>query len=393
MQMTYDFLGTGSSSAMPVMTAGSRTSVSVVVPAYNYAAFLPECLNSIIEQPGIGVELIVVDDGSTDDTRRLVESFGGNVTYVYQNNAGLSAARNTGLRRASGEYILFLDADDLLGADTLESRVRFLDRNPTVDIAVCRSRFLGGSGWLPWHREWVLPERDLLSHLMAINIGPPHAFLTRRRVADHVGWFDTSLPACEDYDYWWRAATRGFVVAPSPGYVLYRKHPASMSANAERQLTSDIMMHEKVLAWLDSLVNIDLLHWLSYVAGLLLTVAKGRHFGVRVDVQPLVEGALRLGAGHENFTVDSTVVDNLDTYLTLLNRLDDARKAPATSLRKLWDSVWDAILSHRLPSTRRACIRAAAGFLSRPGAPCVSAARLRVATMLTKRIVVGCKVP
>ncbi|MGB7934239.1 MAG: hypothetical protein WCH04_18850, partial [Gammaproteobacteria bacterium] len=210
---------------------------------------------------------------------------------------------------------------------------------------------------------------------------------------EHVGSFDTSLQACEDYDYWFRAASGGFRIEPSPGHVYYRKHAVSMSANAERQLVFDVILHGKVLAWLECQVDIELFHWLSYVAGLLLTVAKGLHYGVAVDVHPLVDGALTLGAEHEGFTRGSTVVDNLDTYLTLLNQLEKVLEAPSTPLRKLRDNVWDAILFHRLPSSRKACVQTAAGFFGESGASCTSPGRLRVATMLAKRIMAGCKVP
>jgi len=394
MLMMCGFLSTRSSRAVPenkeATPAGSCAAVSVVVPAYNYASYLSDCLESVLRQPGIKAELIVVDDGSTDDTRRVVDTFGERIRYVYQDNAGLSSARNTGLRFATGKYILFLDADDVLGDDTLEPRVRFLDQNPSVDIAMCRSRFLGAKGWLPWQKEWLRSDRDIFSHLLVSNLGPPHAFLIRKRVVEQIGWFDLSLRACEDYDYWFRAATAGFCIRPSPGYVYYRKHTLSMSANMERQLAYDVVLHGKVLTWLTGQTGVELFHWISYVAGLLVTVAKGRYFRVPLDTGPLVEGALLLATDQKCFSRCSVLQENLDTYLSLLNHIEQLAGSRTASLQKLRRSVWDTILFHRLPSNRRAFLKFSASLCGGDPLYCLSACRLRINIMLAKRIVVGC---
>ncbi len=223
--------------------------VSVIVPCYNYAHYLPPCLDSVLRQSYQAVQLILVDDGSTDNTTDVAATYGGRLEVIHKANAGLSAARNTGIEAARGQYVLFLDADDVLHPDSIAQRVRFLSRNPEVDVAVCTSRNFSRRPQLrsPFG-HWHLPKSKLRLHLAHFNIAPPHAYLLRRNVVDKVGGFDESLGACEDYDYWLRAVAAGFSFAASPGLVYYRKHAASMSAQSQQQWRFDTIMHAKAVA-------------------------------------------------------------------------------------------------------------------------------------------------
>ncbi|MGD0229532.1 MAG: glycosyltransferase family 2 protein [Syntrophorhabdales bacterium] len=108
--------------------------VSVIIPTYNYGRYLEKAIRSCIDQTYRNVEVIVVDDGSTDDTRKVVEQFGGDVFYLFQENAGVSAARNAGLRRAKGEFIVFLDADDFMLDESIALRVEILQRYPDIGV-------------------------------------------------------------------------------------------------------------------------------------------------------------------------------------------------------------------------------------------------------------------
>lgn len=224
--------------------------VSVIVPAYNYAQFLDTCLQSVLTQPLADLELVVVDDGSTDETAAVAARF-PRIQYLYQPNQGLSAARNTGMRASSGEYLLFLDADDLLAPDSLAARLDLLRRARSHALSVCRNRlFTGGdeAGQMRFRGRWWLPPTDLDLRLRHFNIAPPHAFLLRREVAAAVGWFDTSLRACEDYDYWFRALLCGYApIYSQAGSVYYRKHAKSMSADNRNQLHHDALLHQRVL--------------------------------------------------------------------------------------------------------------------------------------------------
>jgi glycosyltransferase involved in cell wall biosynthesis len=110
--------------------------VSVIIPTYNYGNFLVDCVNSGFRQSEKHIEIIIVDDGSTDNTSDVVKSFTSRVTYVLQENKGPSAARNTGLKYASGDFVQFLVSDDLLGIDAVAAKANFLRQNPSVSVAV-----------------------------------------------------------------------------------------------------------------------------------------------------------------------------------------------------------------------------------------------------------------
>lgn len=259
--------------------AGVAGRVSVVVPAYNYAHFLPHCLASVFGQACADLEVIVVDDGSSDDTAAVVARE-PRARYLHQANAGLSAARNTGLVASSGEFLLFLDADDLLAPRTLAARVAFLAARPTAGVAVCRNRqFIDTmpDGQPRPGPPWYLPPRDLAPRLLHFNLAPPHAWLLRRHVADAVGLFDTGLRACEDHDYWLRALVAGHAPLYSPvGEVFYRKHPASMSADHTRQWQHDAILHERILDALARHGDLGLgrAAWLAAWSGACQTLAR-----------------------------------------------------------------------------------------------------------------------
>lgn len=226
--------------------------LSVVIPAYNYARFLPDCLRSVAAQDVPGLEVLVVDDGSTDDTAAVVAAHPG-VRYLHQENRGLSAARNRGLAETHGELVLFLDADDLLAPASLGPRRDFLLARPDCQLAVCRNRqFSTPPGQPPRPgAPWHLARNRLAERLCHANIAPPHAFLGRRTLLERLGGFDTGLRACEDYDFWLRALAAGAVPVHCPrGLVYYRKHAASMSADDGNQLRHDALLAERVLAWL-----------------------------------------------------------------------------------------------------------------------------------------------
>ena len=122
----------------------SAATVSVVIPTFNCAAYLEEALRSVLAQTHPAREIIVVDDGSTDATASVVASFGAAVSYVFQANAGVAAARNAGMARARGDYIAFLDADDYWAPDKLETQLRLMAACPDVDL-VCTDFWLDGS--------------------------------------------------------------------------------------------------------------------------------------------------------------------------------------------------------------------------------------------------------
>ncbi len=182
--------------------------ISVIIPTYNRAVSLDRALRSVLGQTLAPREIIVVDDGSSDATAALVRYGFPNLRYIYQRHAGVSAARNRGVRAASAEWIAFLDSDDAWLPAKLERQADALRREPGYRLIHCDETWRRNGRTLPQkarHRKqggWIF-ERCL--PLCAIS---PSAALLHRTVFDEVGYFDEALPACEDYDLWLRISAR-----------------------------------------------------------------------------------------------------------------------------------------------------------------------------------------
>jgi glycosyltransferase involved in cell wall biosynthesis len=255
--------------------------VSIIIPAYNYAPFLPKTLQSALAQPRELCEVVVVDDGSTDDTPQILDRFATRVRVLAQANRGLSAARNAGIAAARGRWLLFLDADDLLFPGAVRSQLDILEGTGETGLAVCRSVFFEACdpcGVPVPCGEWRLFRQDLDAHLCHFNIAPPHGFLVRCEAVIRAGGFDTGLCACEDYDLWFRLAAAGARVVPNPAVcAAYRRHPGSMSRDLGRQYAHDAMLHHRVA---DVLLDADfppggrLEGLLGCLAGCLLTASR-----------------------------------------------------------------------------------------------------------------------
>jgi glycosyltransferase involved in cell wall biosynthesis len=211
--------------------------VSVVIPCYRHARFLGEAIESVLAQTYPDVEVVVVDDGSPDDTAAVAARYGA-VRYVRQTNQGLAAARNRGLQESRGHYVVFLDADDRLRPEALALGAAELDTHPDsafVSAAFCNIAEDGSPLPTP---PWPLDVgSDHYRELLLRNhIGVHATVMYRRSVLDAVGGFDVSRRAGEDYDLYLRIA-RGFPIHRHAGVVAeYRRYPTSMSRNAARML-------------------------------------------------------------------------------------------------------------------------------------------------------------
>ena len=187
--------------------------ISVIIPTYNRAGMLREAIQSVLDQDYLqdprrmrDLELLVVDDGSTDDTRGVVREFGGRAAYVFMENRGISAARNLGLRETGGEFVAFLDSDDLWKEDKLSVQMNYLKTFPdavmcyTEETWVRNGRFVNPRKKHRKYSGWVF-ERVLPLCLLSLS-----AALFRRRAFEEIGYFDEGLPVCEDYDWGIRLA-------------------------------------------------------------------------------------------------------------------------------------------------------------------------------------------
>ncbi|HRF06865.1 glycosyltransferase family A protein [Accumulibacter sp.] len=209
--------------------------VSVIVPCYNAAAYLPQALASLLAQRPAVWEVIVIDDGSSDDSAAIAAGFGAPVRCHRQENQGIAAARNQGLRLAAGDWIAFLDADDLWPADSLGLRLRELAARPDLDAVYgLVEAFLSP--------ELSATEQLSLQLPPVIQVGRlAGALLLRRQVFARVGDFDTGFAVGETMDWIARAEEQGVTMGQVDGVVLHRRiHSANTIRKTER-LQSDYL--------------------------------------------------------------------------------------------------------------------------------------------------------
>lgn len=212
------------------------TIVSVVIPCYNHAHYVRYALDSVLAQTFADWEAIVVDDGSTDDTPSAVAAFvDPRVRYIRQTNQGLSAARNTGVEAAQGEYLAFLDADDAWRPGFLQRCVSALSRDPALSGVYTRVVFIDPEhNTLPQLGGETVPAAAFRDRLKEGGFFPPCAVLVRATMAREAGSFDTHLTSLEDWDMWLRISERRPMLGLLEPLACYRVYPGSMSTNVER---------------------------------------------------------------------------------------------------------------------------------------------------------------
>ncbi len=224
----------------------SVSKVSVIVPSYNMGMYIRDAIDSVLEQKYPNVEVLVVDDGSTDNTRDIVGEYQDpSVHYIHQENAGLSAARNTGMQNARGKYLVFLDSDDALCPGSIFLLVDVLEANPLVSMVAGNSMRTDEE----WHIYYKFERPAGVvrpTQLFVENLFPVNAAMLRKSSADQVGKFDESLKGGEDWDFFCRLMLEGGIIYYLPRYTcFYRFFPDSMSANPERQTNALLQVIEK----------------------------------------------------------------------------------------------------------------------------------------------------
>lgn len=252
--------------------------ISVVIPAYNTGHLVSEAIDSVLGQSHRRVEVIVVDDGSTDQTREVVSAIADKdprVNYVYQENKGLGGARNTGIYRARGEYIAFLDADDLFLPGKLQTQAAALDADPELGLVAGGHRVLDIDTGLalgerhPWQHR---PNLELDTWLVACPI-VPGAVLMRSKWARRVNGFQTlNPPGAEDRDMWLRLSYEGCKMAWTEEVVCaYRMHSGQMTRNGKKQSDSTLLALDQFFSRsdlrLEALNARDRAYADAYVAG------------------------------------------------------------------------------------------------------------------------------
>lgn len=219
----------------------TNTKASIIIPVNNGERYIRQTINSALAQTYSDFEVIVVDDGSSDNTRNILASYGNRIRYIYQENKGPAAARNTGYRVANGQYLLFLDSDDLIPPEKLARHIDFLETWPQHELAYSAWHFLSDDGSTILGEKRPRKEGHLLVDMLrrSFVMVSPGAVVIKRTCLDRIGLFDESpaLIGTEDTDLWLRIAAAGYTF----GYIdqpllQYRVRHDSVSSNTARKI-------------------------------------------------------------------------------------------------------------------------------------------------------------
>lgn len=204
--------------------------VSIIIPTHNRKAFVLEAIDSVLAQTYEGFELIVVDDGSADGTREALKRYEESLLYLYQANQGVSTARNNGLALAQGEFIAFLDSDDLWLPKKLAVQVAFMDQHPQALICYTDELWIRRGKRVNPKKRHAKYSGEIYPHCLPLCIISPSSALMRRGLFEQVGTFDPRLSVCEDYDLWLRVAAL-FPVFFIPQRLIVKRggHPDQLS--------------------------------------------------------------------------------------------------------------------------------------------------------------------
>lgn len=233
--------------------------VSIIIPTYNCAGYLGRAIDSVVAQTYKDYEILVVDDGSTDNTKDVVLPYGQRVTYLYQQNQGVSAARNHAIAKASGELLAYLDADDMWYPEKLERQVAFLDAHQECGMVHGEMSVISEQDKIIHVRFYEetkrsVPQGYCLQQLLTRCHIQTLTVVERRSMFDRVGGFDERLPIAQDYLHWIMIAAEGQAL----GYLAeplgkYRWRTGSLIGNSNRLMEDharicNILLHEKPIA-------------------------------------------------------------------------------------------------------------------------------------------------
>ncbi len=204
--------------------------VSVIIPTFNRAWCLKEAVDSVLAQDYPAVEIIVVDDGSTDDTGRILGSYGGKIKVIRQENSGVSAARNRGIQAARGPWIALLDSDDLWLPGKLATQMAYLEARPRLRICQTGEIWIRNGRRVNPAARHAKAEGMIFEKCLPLCLVSPSAVVIHAGLLEEVGLFDENLPACEDYDLWLRISCRHRIgLVPEPLVVKRGGHQDQLS--------------------------------------------------------------------------------------------------------------------------------------------------------------------
>lgn len=207
--------------------------VSVIIPTYNRANIVTDAIESVLNQTYKNIEIIVVDDGSIDNTKEILRHYENRIKYIYKLNAGASSARNAGVREAKGEYIAFLDSDDLWHPERLAEIRNYLENNQEYSAVITDVENIEGTtgktiGYILYEKNWPYSE-NVLPYVIKYLIGGFSNLTIKREAVLELGEFDEKLKTAEDIDYFLRIATRYKIGLLAKPLLKYRKSADSLS--------------------------------------------------------------------------------------------------------------------------------------------------------------------
>lgn len=214
--------------------------VSVVIPTYNRSAYLKEAVESVLAQSYINTEIIVVDDGSTDDTHSVIKSYNGRVIYIKQENNGPSSARNRGISIASGVFIAFLDSDDLWHRDKLEKQLGLFEKNDNIGLVASGHDVINNRSELI--NRYILGSSELhqlKNKQLYKNFFSTPSVIVRKTCFDNAGLFNENLCFAEDWDMWLRILRISDVGIVNEPLVIIREHSESLTREFSDRNLSD----------------------------------------------------------------------------------------------------------------------------------------------------------
>jgi len=223
--------------------------VSVIIPTYNRAKYLPKAIDSVLNQTYQDFEIIIVDDGSIDNTKDILAKYDGKIRYFYQENKGPSAARNLGIKKACGEYVAFLDADDIWFPDKLDKQLGIFNNDDKIGLVHSQMYVISNNNLASLSQN-IKPKRlpgSSFAELLFYGSGPPSTFMVKHKCFKKTGLFDKNLKTLEDLDMAVRIARFYKVVFIPFPLGSYRQHTTNTTLNTEKVYKGQVSYWAKAL--------------------------------------------------------------------------------------------------------------------------------------------------
>lgn len=223
----------------------NRPKVSVIITTFNRANYIRQAIESVFNQSYQDFEIIVIDDGSTDNTREILKKYNNKIRYLFQENRGLAYSRKLGASLSKGNYIAFLDSDDVWLPEKLKIQVDTLDKDPELALVCSESYVINDSGEIVGHLKRTSRDKESYINLFERDFILTLTVIVRRQCYNDIGGFDETLLGVDDYDCWLRLASKyKFKYLDFP-LSKYRIHEHNMSKNLEIMLKEEIKIFKK----------------------------------------------------------------------------------------------------------------------------------------------------